>query len=450
MENIGLANAKTAKKDEFYTQLADIQSEFSNYSDKFKDKVIFCNCDDPFKSNFVKYFLMNFNRLAIKELISTGYKTSPFGGDEIGIPNTPYVLRIKETSKYLVGTQKDLDISGAKYFLQTEGSRVMTPLIGNIALDEKGNKKQILVKESLFDEKGKPILDKRGKPKTKSIKKDLYYEAGDFRSDMSISLLKESDIVVTNPPFSLFREFISMLIKYEKQFLIIGNINCITYKEIFPLIKNNQIWLGNGMGRKISGFIVPESYKLYGTEANINKKGERIIATNNALWLTNIDHLKRHQMLPLDLGYVYEGNEEMYPKYDNYDAIEVSKSNQIPCDYKGIMGVPITFLDVFCPEQFEVIGLSSKDNSIEVNRFHNKEYYYGYTRGKVITGMESNMPILNVSNKGGTLCKKEGCKDLYQLYWRIFIKYTDSYIANHPEQFDKGVIKYDNENCRTD
>ena len=252
---------------------------------------------------------------------------------------------------------------------------------------------------------------------------------------MCLALLEESDIVVTNPPFSLFREFLMTLIKYEKQFLIIGNINCITYKEVFPLLKENKIWLGNGMGRKISGFIVPKYYELYGTEASINKRGERIVATNNALWLTNLEHAKRHQMLPLDLGFTYRNHEEMYPTYDNYIAINVDKTNQIPCDYKGLMGVPISFLDVFCPEQFEIVGLSSKDGSLDVPRFHDNEYYNGYTRGKVVTGIESNMPILNVKDKGGTLCRKDGCKDLYQLYWRIFIKYTDSYINSHPERF---------------
>jgi len=433
-ENISAA--KDAKNDEFYTQLVDIQLELNNYTDKFKDKIVFCNCDDPFESNFVKYFLMNFNRLGLKELIATGYKTSSVGGSEIGEKNTPYILRVSDTHKYLVGTQKDLDVAGAKCFLQSESNRIMTPLIGNEARDENGNKILSSVKESVLDEEGNEVLDKNAKVKKKIVKKELYYEAGDFRSDMCLALLKESDIVVTNPPFSLFREFLMTLIKYEKEFLIIGNINCITYKEVFPLLKENKIWLGNGMGRKISGFIVPEHYGLYGTEASVNKRGERIVATNNALWLTNLDHAKRHQMLPLDLGFTYKTHEDMYPTYDNYMAINVDKTNQIPCDYKGLMGVPITFLDVFCPEQFDIVGLSSKDGSLDVPRFHDNEYYNGYTRGKVVTGMESNMPILNVKDKGGTLCKKEGCKDLYQLYWRIFIKYTEAYISSHPERFE--------------
>ena len=203
MAKENLSSAKEAKKDEFYTDLKDIQSELIHYSDKFKDKVVLCNCDDPFESNFVKYFLMNFNRLGLKKLIATGYKTSPFGGEEIGIVNTPYVLTVTDTSKYLVGTQKDLDIAGAKYFLETEGNRVMTPLIGNFALDEEGNMIQISVREEIVDEDRNVLLDKKGRAKTKFNKKDLYYEAGDFRSDMSISLLKEAQIVVTNPPLSI-------------------------------------------------------------------------------------------------------------------------------------------------------------------------------------------------------------------------------------------------------
>lgn len=330
--NTNLHSAKTEKNDEFYTQLSDIQAEISHYPDKFKDKVVFCNCDDPFESNFVKYFLMNFNRLGLKELIATGYKTSTVGGTEIGEKNTPYALRVTDTSKYLVGTQKDLDIRGAKYFLQTEGDKIMTPLIGNPALDENGKQIQITIKEK--------YTDANGKTKTKNIKQDLYYEAGDFRSDMSLELLKQSDIVVTNPPFSLFREYIAVLMQYQKDFLIIGNKNAITYKEFFPLLKNNKVWIGNDTP---VNFILPDS--------SITKKVQGLTR-----WFTTLDHPKRHQMLPLDLGFVYEGHEDMYPKYDNYDAINVDKTAEIPSDYTGVMGVPITFLDKYCPEQFEIVA----------------------------------------------------------------------------------------------
>jgi hypothetical protein len=179
-------------------------------------------------------------------------------------------------------------------------------------------------------------------------------------------LLNQSDIVVTNPPFSLFREYAKQLFDYDKKFLIIGNINCITYKEIFQKIKNNEVWLGNGMGRWISGFIVPKSYKLYGTEARVDKDGNRIVATNSCLWLTNLDHGRRHQPLPLmttEDNLKYSKHKEIkgkksYDKYDNYDAIDVPFTDSIPSDHNSVMGVPITFLDKYNPDQFEIVGCS--------------------------------------------------------------------------------------------
>lgn len=358
MANASLHASREAKNDDFYTQLSDIQAELSHYTDKFKDKVVLCNCDDPFESNFVKYFLMNFNRLGLKELIATGYKASGIGGTEIGIKNTPYVLKVKSTNKYLVGTQKDLDIRGAKYFLETEGSRIMAPLIGNSALDETGNQIEISIKEKYKD-------DKTGKTKTRVIKEALYYEAGDFRSDMSLELLKESDIVVTNPPFSLFREFIALLMKYQKQFIVIGNMNAITYKEIFPLIRNDELWLGHGFRSGNAYFRIPKNADTSAYAKGVYDENTGLVKFRNCCWFTNVDHAKRHQKLPLDLGYVYEGHEDMYPKYDNYDAINVDKTSEIPSDYMGVMGVPISFLDKYCPEQFEIVafrkGTDGKD-----------------------------------------------------------------------------------------
>ena len=434
MNNTGLASAKSGKNDEFYTQLSDIQAELKNYNDKFINKTVICNCDDPFESNFVKYFLMNFNRLGLKELIATGYKTSSFGGDEFTSANNPYVLRVCSTKKYLVGTQKDLDVAGAKYFLETEGNNVIFPLMGNYALDKYGNRIQIQEKETYIDET-------TGKKKSKTIKKDLYYEAGDFRSDMSIQLLKESDIVVTNPPFSLFREYVAQLVKYNKQFLIIGNVNAITYKEIFPLIKSNQLWFGPSINSGDRKFYVPNSYSLQAAGCGVDSNGKKFIRVKGVRWYTNLDHQKRHQLIPLDLGFTYKGHEDMYPKYDNYDAINVDKTTEIPCDYLKIIGVPITFLDSFCPDQFEIVGLSSEGND-EI-RSHNDEYYDGYewSYGKNKEKkhrLSSWMPLLLTNEKGGTLCKKEGFPDLYQLYWRVFIRFTKDYIKSHPEQFNDG------------
>lgn len=189
----------------------------------------------------------------------------------------------------------------------------------------------------------------------------IYFKGdGDFRSEESVELLQQADVVVTNPPFSLFREFVSQLIRYKKEFLIIGNINAITYKEIFDLIQNNKAWLGANLGRGISGFIVPDHYEQYGTEVNINEKGQKIISTNGCLWLTNLELAQRHY--DINLTKQYSGNEESYPKYDNCDGINVNKTQDIPKDYSGLMGVPITFLHKYNPKQFEIVRFRKGDD----------------------------------------------------------------------------------------
>ena len=299
--------AKFAKKDEFYTQLSDIESELYHYEKHFKNKVVFCNCDDPRNSNFFNYFACNFEKLELKKLITTCYK------------NQETDLFIQEKAEKAVLLEYYGDINGNKI----------------------------------------PDAEQIG---IKSLKGD-----GDFRSQESINLLNQSDIVVTNPPFSLFREYVEQLVTYEKKFLIIGNINAITYKEIFKLIKENKAWLGINMGRGISGFIVPDHYELYGTETRIDNFGNRIISPNNCLWLTNLDTFKRHE--DITLTKTYHGNEAEYPKFDNYDAINVNKTQDIPSDYDGVMGVPITFLHKYNPDQFELIkfrkGNDDKDLSIK-------------------------------------------------------------------------------------
>ena len=291
-KNTNLINARQAKKDEFYTRLKDINNELRHYKEHFKDKVVYCNCDDPRMSNFFQYFALNFEQFGLKKLITTCYKSQDWD------------LYSKSDSEQAVY----LEYNGDK-----NGDRVPNP-----------------------EEIGIHYL-----------KGD-----GDFRSQECIELLKQSDIVVTNPPFSLFREYVSQLIEYDKKFIIIGNINAISYKEIFKLIRENKAWLGVNMGRGVSGFIVPEHYELYGTEARIDEKGNRIVSTNNCLWLTNVDITKRHEMLILYKNY----NPIEYPKFDNYDAINVNKTKDIPMDYTGIMGVPITFLDKYNPDQFEILN----------------------------------------------------------------------------------------------
>ncbi|ADQ82625.1 adenine-specific methyltransferase EcoRI family protein [Riemerella anatipestifer] len=221
---------------------------------------------------------------------------------------------------------------------------------------------------------------------------------GDFRSSESIELLKQADIVVTNPPFSLFREFVEQLIKYNKKFLIIGNINAITYKEIFKLIKENKAWLGINLGRGISGFIVPEHYELYGTEARIDDFGNRIVSPNNCLWLTNLDNFKRHE--DIKLTKTYFGNENKYPKYDNYDGINVDKTEDIPLDYDGGMGVPITFLHKFNPEQFEIIKFRKGNNGKDLSINGKFPYFRILIRNKkvknIVRVQRENQPLASV------------------------------------------------------
>jgi len=288
-----LTNAKKSKSDEFYTQLSDIENELKHYKKHFKDKVVYCNCDDPRVSNFFHFFSYNFEKFGLKKLIATCYKSQ------------------------------------------------------NMDLFSKNDSEQAIYLEYNGDNNNNNI------PDSKEIGVKILKGDGDFRSKESIELLKESDIVVTNPPFSLFREFIEQLIKYDKKFLIIGTWNALTYKEIFKWIMDNKLWIGENSNRNFSGFIVPSHYELFGTEARIDEKGNRIISSNNTCWVTNLDNSKRHEELLLYKTY----DPKIYPTYDNCDAIDVSKTNDIPVDYKGVMGVPITFMNKYNPEQFEILGL---------------------------------------------------------------------------------------------
>lgn len=333
MANSNLHKANKAKKDEFYTQLVDIEKELKYYKDHFKDKVVYCNCDDPLESNFFKYFTLNFNALGLKRLIATSYKPSLVANTQVtlfgnNVTLEPVKGRPKVTAnRFIINEVGDLD-----------GDRSFD--LKDIAGQLKANKNNEWV----------------------PLKGD-----GDFRSPESIELLKQADIVVTNPPFSLFREYVAQLVEYNKRFLIIGNINAITYKEIFKLIKENKAWLGINMGRGISGFIVPDHYELYGTETRIDDFGNRIISPNNCLWLTNLDTPKRHEDIILTKK--YRGNEIKYPKFDNYDAINVNKTQEIPMDYHGVVGVPITFLHKYNPQQFELIKFrkGNDDRDLSIN-----------------------------------------------------------------------------------
>ena len=332
-----LKNARRSKKDEFYTQYIDIQKEIEKYlaynPNTFQKKIIYCNCDDPFKSNFFRYFVLNFKRLGLKKLLTTSFKPS-----------------------FVANTQLEL-FSNNKIPPQAKGRKKITANkfiineVGDIDGDEEFNLKDVTLQ--LKANKNNEWTPLNGD--------------GDFRSKECINLFKQADIIVTNPPFSLFRDYVNQLFNYKKKFLIIGNINCLTYKDIFQRIRKNEVWIGNGMGRWISGFIVPKTYELHGTEARIDEDGNRIIATNNCLWLTNLDHGRRHQSLTLmtmaeNLKFSKHKQikgKKRYDKYDNYKAIEVPFTDAIPSDYNGVMGVPITFLDKYNPDQFEILGNSN-------------------------------------------------------------------------------------------
>lgn len=288
--NANLKTANRAKSDEFYTQLSDIEKELGNYKDHLKNKVIFCNCDDPEESNFWNYFSLNFEFLGLKKLVSTHYKDANLFTKEL-----PYKLEIV----------KDTNKDGKINKLDT----IKTPLKQN----------------------------------------------GDFRSSECIEILKEADIVVTNPPFSLFREYLAQLFEYKKKFIIIGNLNAITYKETFKLIKDNKIWLGQSIHSGDREFRVPESYPLNSAGNRIDENGNKFIRVKGVRWFTNLDYKERHD--DLILYKTYKGHENEYPKYENYNAINVDITKDIPMDYKGAMGVPITFLDKYSPDQFELVAL---------------------------------------------------------------------------------------------
>lgn len=330
--NKNLHNAKESKNDEFYTQLEDIEKELSHYRHHFEGKVVFCNCDDPYESNFFKYFVLNFNTLKLKKLIATSYIASPVAFKELPAKkgNSSFEDLLKP---YKIEIDEVYDQNGD----------------GAINLQDV---KEILEKA----EKGGKLTRLTGD--------------GDFRSSESKELLKQADIVVTNPPFSLFREYVAQLIEFDKKFIILGNNNAITYKEIFQLIKNSKMWLGYSANKTMT-FRLSNHYKRWNyIDENGNKYGNVPAIT----WYTNLDIKKRHEELILVKKY----SPLDYPKYDNYDAIEVSKVKDIPKDYDGVMGVPITFLDKFNPEQFEIIGLGISSSGLSIGvrgyRPEHKEY----------------------------------------------------------------------------
>ena len=278
-DNSGLAAAKKAKKDEFYTMRVDIENELFHYAEYFRGKVVYCNCDDPESSEFWRFFVRNFRAYGLKKLVATHFEP---------------------------------DERNYSYSLELSGNDL------------------------------------------KPTKRPLPCN-GDFRSAACIELLQAADIVVTNPPFSLFREFVAQLVEYDKLFIIIGNLNAVTYKEFFPLIKENKVWMGVSIHSGDREFGVPDDYPLQAAGWRIDEAGRKYIRVKGVRWFTNLDIPQRHEFLDLRGNYYY-GNEDQYPHYANFDAIDIAKTENIPSDYDGIMGVPVTFLDKYCPEQFNIIG----------------------------------------------------------------------------------------------
>jgi hypothetical protein len=334
--NQGLTAAREAKKDEFYTQYVDIQKEVEAYlefdPETFRSKVVYCNCDDPFESNFFKYFAANFNKLGLKKLVTTSYDGSPIAGAQLtfgeygegnGKSQKPKAIAVEIEEVTDLNGDGAIGIEDVKLFLE-QNPHTRTRLTGG----------------------------------------------GDFRSAECVELLKQADIVVTNPPFSLFKEYVAQLVEHRKKYLIIGNVQALTYKEIFPFIKADKLWLGATIHSGDREFRVPDHYPLNAAGSRVDENGVKYIRVKGVRWYTNLDHGRRHQELPL---MTMEDNlkfskhkelkgKEAYDRYDNYDAIEVSFTDAIPSDYDGIMGVPITFLDKYNPEQFAIVGtLESSD-----------------------------------------------------------------------------------------
>lgn len=319
--NTALGAARTGKKDEFYTQLNDIEKELVHYREYFRDKVIFCNCDDPYESNFFKYFALNFNALGLKKLIATCYDGSPIAQQELPLFEEAETEPKRKAYKVEISEVPDLDGNGTADL--TDVQLLLKSSDHNVKAELKGN--------------------------------------GDFRSPECVELLKQADIVVTNPPFSLFREYVAQLVKYDKKFLIIGNTGAFSYKEIFPLFKDNKIRTGYTNFNVGMFFYIPDSYEQYHHLEN----GRKVARVASSCWYTNLPVSKHNEELICIKHYT----PEEYPTYDNYDAINVNTYTDIPCDYDGEMGVPITFLDKLNPDQFEIVGSSLELANPMVGKF---------------------------------------------------------------------------------
>jgi len=395
--NQGLAAAKAAKKDEFYTQHVDIQKEIEAYlefdPETFRGKIVYCNCDDPFESNFFKYFAANFNKLGLKKLVTTSYDGSPIAGQLTLFPEYNEGNGKRQKPKALAVTLdhvKDEDGDGAANVTDVE------------------------------------IFLKRNKAARIALKGNNKYPGGDFRSPECIALLKDADIVVTNPPFSLFRKYVAMLVEHGKKFLVIGNTNSISYKDIFPLIKDNRLWLGCTNFNVGMFFEVPDHWKHF---HHIDKDtGRKIARVASSCWYTNLDHGRRHQ--PLSLMTMAENlkfsknmrGKAAYDRYDNYNAIEVPTYKQIPRDYDGAMGVPITYIDKYNPDQFEILGITKTWYGGACKTYPTQTQISKDGTESLVTKLNDG-PAIKVSEPPtGRTYYKVGTDNFIQLYARVLIR----------------------------
>lgn len=371
-----LTQAKVGKQDEFYTQLPDIEKELIHYRDHFRDKVVFCNCDDPYESNFFKYFALNFNALGLKKLIATCYDGSPIAQQELPLFPEKDAEPKRKAYKVEISEVPDLDGNGSTDL--TDVKLLLKSSEHNVKAELKGN--------------------------------------GDFRSPECVELLKQADIVVTNPPFSLFREYVAQLFKYDKKFLIIGNMNAITYKEIFALLKENKLWIGYGFNLSMI-FRTTYTNTLESNRKYVISKGydpdKNYVKTPAIAWFTNLDIKKRHE----DLILIKHYTPEEYPKYDNYDAINVNTTNDIPCDYNGVMGVPITFLDKYSPNQFEIITLGVGEDNFTPTKKYGK--FRNPKTGEYCSDKRDF--LLYIRDTNGKYLTEEGYR-VTKLYARVLIR----------------------------
>jgi len=379
--NQGLGAAKAAKQDEFYTLYVDIQKEVEAYlefdKDTFRGKVVYCNCDDPFESNFFKYFAANFNRLGLRKLITTSYDGSPIAGEQLSFFEYDEGNGERQKPKAIAG------IEDVKLFLKRT-------------------------------------------PHTRT----RLAEGGDFRSTECVELLKQVDIVVTNPPFSLFREYVGLLVKHRKKFLIIGNTNSITYKEIFPLIKDNKLWMGVTIHSGDREFRVPDHYPLNAAGWRVDENGVKYIRVKGVRWWTNLDHGRRHEKLPLMTmqdNLRFSKHKEIkgkkaYDRYDNYDAIEVPFTDAIPSDYDGMMGVPITFLDKYNPDQFEIVGITKTWFGGTCKTYPKQTQIGKDGRESVVTKLNDGPSIKVEKAPVGRTHYKVANEHFIQLYARVLIR----------------------------